>query len=181
MRARLAAAIGGATYLATLLVVPFIDRETDLLRAHPEDYATGVAGALVRLGYLAVALMALAIAASLVREGRWLSVIAAGLLAGGGVTSLVLAAAPQQVTGGLLLVGVLALALSPLFVSIGADGQLPPAVATLGVIATVGFVAFIVLAPRELAGIANRAWDVLLAVWGLSFALVTRAGSSPAR
>jgi hypothetical protein len=176
---RLAAAIGGATYLVTLLAVALIDRETDLLRTHPEDYATGVAGALVNVGYVAVALMALAIAASLVREGRWLSVIAAALLAGGGVTSLVLATAPQEVTGGPLLVGVLALALSPLLVSIGADGRLSPVAVALGVIVTLGFVAYILLSPRELAGIANRSWDALLAVWGVSFGLRSRPAMHP--
>lgn len=172
MLVRLVAGIAAAVYLATLLAVPFFDRETDVLRAYPEDYTTGLAGALVRLGYVAVALMALAIAASLVRERGWLERIAAVLLAAGVATSLVLTWAPQQVAGGVLLIGVLALALAPALVSIGRRGRLSPVVVTLGVIVTAGFIALIVLPPREFAGIANRSWDVLLAIWGLSFARI---------
>jgi hypothetical protein len=40
---------------------------------------------------------------------------------------------------------------------------------------TIGFVLLVILAPRDLAGIANRLWDVLLAVWGLAFAIAPRA------
>lgn len=171
---RRGAAIAGAVYLATLLAVPLIDPQTDLLRAHPEDYTTGLPGVLVRVGYGAVALMALAIAASVLRGSGWLERIAAGLLLVGAVTSGVLAAMPQEVTGGPLLVGVLALALAPLLVSIGAAPRLSPVVVALGVTVTIGFVVLIALAPRELAGIANRSWDVLLAAWGMSFAIAPR-------
>ena len=174
---RRAAAIAGAAYLGTLLVVPFIDRETDFLRAYPEDYATGVAGPLVRLGYVAIAFMALAIGASLGREGTWLERIAAVLLAAGSATSLVLAIAPQQLTGGPLLVGVFGLVFAPLLTSIGAGKRLSTIVVRLGVMATAGFVA-LMIAPHELAGITNRSWDVLLAVWGLSFALIPRKASA---
>jgi len=174
MRARRGAAIAGAVYLTTLLVVPLIARETDVLRAHPEHYTTGVPGVLVRVGYGAVAFMALAIAASVLRWSGWLGRIAAALLAVGGVTSVMLAAMPQEVTGGPLLFGVLALALAPVLVSISGAGRLPPGVIALGVMVTIGFVGLIVLAPRDLAGIANRSWDVLLAVWGLSFAIALR-------
>ena len=165
------AAVAGAIYLVTLLVVPLLARETDVLRAHPEHYTTGVPGVLVRVGYAAVSFMALAIAGHVLRWSGWLGRIAAGLLAMGAVMSAVLAAMPQEVTGGPLLVGVLALAVAPLIVSIGSAGRLPSGVVALGIIVTIGFVVLIMLAPRDLAGIANRSWDVLLAVWGLSFAI----------
>lgn len=174
MRARRGAAIAGAVYLTTLLVVPLFAPEVDILRAHPEHYTTGVPGVLVRVGYGAVAFMALAIAASVLRWSGRLGRIAAALLAMGGVMSVVLAAMPQEVTGGPLLFGVLALALAPLLVTIGGAGRLPLGVAALGVMVTIGFVGLIVLAPRDVAGIANRLWDVLLAVWGLSFAVALR-------
>ena len=144
MRARRSAAIAGAIYLTTLLVVPLIARETDVLRAHPEHYTAGVPGVLVRVGYGAVAFMALAIAAPVLRWSGWLARIAAALLAVGGMTSVVLAAMPQEVTGGPLLFGVLALALAPLLTSIGGAGRLPPGIVALGVMVTIGFVGLIV-------------------------------------
>lgn len=156
MRVGLVTGIASAVYLVTLLAVPLLDRETDVLRAYPEDYTTGLAGALVRIGYVAVALMALAIAASVVRERSWLERIAAVLLVAGGAASVVLAWAPQRVAGGMLLIGVLALAVAPILVSIGGRRRLSPIIVTLGIFVTAGFVALIVLAPRELAGIANR-------------------------
>ena len=153
MRARRVAAIAGAVYLATLVVVPLIDRETDVVRAHP---------------------VASAIAVVVFRGATRLQLIAAGLLVPAAVMSAVLAMVPQEVTRGPLLIGVLALALAPLLVSLGGVARLSPVVVRLGVIVTAGFVPLVVLAPHDVAGIANRAWDVLLASWGLLFAIAPR-------
>ncbi len=166
-----ALAIGGAgVYLATLLAAPLVDPELDLLRSYPEDYSPGPADPIVRLGYVSVVLMALAIAALNLRQPRWSRRVAAVLLVAGAAASATLVLAPQQVTGGPLLAGVLGLVIAPSVLSISARHELPRAVVTLGIVVTLGFLALTV-APRDVAGITNRAWDVLLALWALSFGL----------
>lgn len=163
---------GASVYLVTLLAAPLLDRSIDVLTAYPEDYAAGPAGPVVRLGYLAVALMAFAIAASL--DQRWVSRIAAAFLAAGSVASLALAVAPQRVTGGVLAAAVLCLVAAPLLVSLGTRRERSGALVAFGVIVTFAFVALAV-APDDIAGITNRAWDVMLGAWGLAFAVSAAA------
>lgn len=157
-------------YLATLVAAPLVDPHLDPLRSYPEDYSPGPADGIVRLGYVSVALMALAIAALTVRWAEWSRRVAAVLLVAGAVASATLAIAPQQVTGGPLLAGVVGLVLAPLVLSISARRELPRPVVALGILVAFGFLALAV-APREVAGLTNRAWDVLLALWGLAYAL----------
>lgn len=174
-RAFAVAAVAAAAYVLTLIVVPLIDRDVDVVRAYPEDYASGAGGALVRVGYLSVALMALALAAALLRAGRWPERIGGLLLAAGSGTALVLAAAPQQVSGGLLLAGVFGLVLAPGVVSVALRRRLPAVVVGLGLAVTLGF-ATLGVVPREVAGVANRAWDLLLGAWGFALALTSPSG-----
>lgn len=164
------AVAGGTVYLVTLVAAPLVDRAIDVQRAYPEDYAFGPAGVLVRLGYAAVALMVLAIAMLLAREGGAGRLVAAALLVAGATMSFVLAAAPQQVSGGVLLLGVLCLVAAPLVSSIAERRRLGRIAFALGVLVTVAFVALAV-APKDVAGLTNRAWDVLLALWGITFPL----------
>lgn len=157
-------------YLATLVAAPLIDPHLDPLRSYPEDYSPGPADWVVRLGYVSVALMALAIAVVSLRQGGWPPRIAAVLLVAGAIASATLAIAPQQVTGGPLLAGIAGLVIAPLAISMSARRELAWPVVMLGFLVTFGFVALAV-APRDVAGITNRGCDVLLALWGLAYAI----------
>jgi hypothetical protein len=167
------AAIASATYLVTLVVVPLLAPERDVLRSHPEHYADTTFGALVRVGYLAVAVMAWSVGViAWTARARWrLPVAALALL--GGAAAFVLALAPVEVTGGPLLVGILALALLPATASIASGGAHGSATRIFGIAVTLGFAAAVALAPREIAGLTNRVWDALLALWGVAFGLST--------
>ena len=179
-RARSVAAIAASLYVTTLVAVPLLDRDRDVLRSYPEDYADGPAGLLVRLGYVAVALMALAIAVAIARVRAWSLRLALGLLGSGSLAALFLAAAPQQVNGGFLLAGILGLALAPAAISIGTRDRQSPVFVTLGMITTLAF-ATIAIGPHEMAGAINRAWDVLFGLWGVTFAVISRRSREGAR
>jgi hypothetical protein len=152
-----------AWYVVTLVAAPFIDRSIDVLRAHPEDYVHGPAGALVIAGYWSVALMALLIAGTLV-AGDWRDRLASVLLLAGALTSISLAIAPAPVTGGPLLVGVLGLAIAPPLLALAhAHGPWIERALGIGVLAL--FLA-LVFAPGEVGGVVNRAFDIVLGAWG---------------
>lgn len=168
-------------YLATLLAAPFVDRGRDVLRSYPEDYSGGPADAIVRLGYVAVAVMSLAIAARVVRERGWSQKAAAAMLVAASAVSLTLAVVPRQITGGPSLVGVVVgFVLAPLALTLSGRRELARAAVVLGVAVAFGFVALAV-APRDVAGITNRGWDVLLALWGLAFSRGVPITSNRAR
>jgi hypothetical protein len=168
-------------YLATLLAAPLVDRGRDVLRAYPEDYSAGPADVIVRLGYLAVALMSLAIAALVALEGGWPRKAAAAMLVAAAAVSLTLAVVPRQITGGPALVGVmLGYFLAPILLTLTGRRALPRAALVLGAAVGFGLVALAV-APRDVAGITNRGWDVLLALWGLAFSRAAQITSSRAR
>jgi len=160
-------------YLVTLLVVPLAAPERDVLRSHPEHYVDTALGGLVRLGYFAltVTMSAVVVIVSRTRGARHYA--AAGLAAIAACTTLVLAIAPVEITGGPLLVGVLALALTPAAAGLATARLLPVGQRILGVVVTVSFVAF-AIAPSEIAGLINRAWDALLGLWAVAFGMAAR-------
>lgn len=166
---RRVASAAALLYLATLLAAPLIDRARDVLRAYPEDYSPGTADAIVRLGYVAATAMALAIAATVARGG-WARRAGAVMLVAAGAASLTLAVVPQQVTGGPILVGVLGFVLAPLVLSLSGRRELPRWCVALGVAVSLGFLS-LAMAPRDVAGITNRVWDVLLALWAVTYPL----------
>ena len=166
-------------YLLTLVAAPLVDPARDVLRSYPEDYSPGPADALVRAGYVSVAVMAAAIAWVAVRQGGLARTVAGTMLVAAAAVSATLAVAPQQVTGGPLLAGViLGLVIAPLVLSIAGRHDTPRAPVVMGIVVSVGFLS-LMAAPREVAGITNRVWDVLLALWGLAF--TTRPAAAPSR
>jgi len=175
-RTRLApqiAAIACAMCLVTLVVVPLAAPERDVLRSHPEHYVDTAMGALVRLGYLAVAVTMSAIV-TIVWRGRGPARYAAALLAAvAACTTLVLSVAPVEITGGPLLVGLFALVLTPAAASLASARVLPVGQRILGVVVTVSFIVF-AIESSEISGLINRAWDALLGVWGVAFAISAR-------
>lgn len=168
---RIAAAFG-TTYLLTLLLAPLVDPSLDLGRSYPEDYAFGPAGWLVRLGYVSGATAWLAIATSAL-SGNARARIGGVALAAGAAASLDLAVDPHQVTGGMVLAGVIVgLVIGPLVLtsSLAPGTPFRRPVTALAIATLVGFLALVV-SPRDAAGIVNRAWDVVLATWTIALAL----------
>jgi hypothetical protein len=70
--------------------------------------------------------------------------------------------------------------LAPMVISIGGRDRMPRMVVLLGALVSSAAVVAFAIAPSDLAGLANRAWDVLLGVWGVSIAL-RPAGALPRR
>ncbi len=171
--AHAAVAASSLVYLVTLIVVPLLAPQRDVLRSHPEHYADTAAGWLVRLGYVAVALAAWSVAATLLATPGRMRVVAALLALAGGALALQVAVALDEVTGGPLLLGVFALALTPAAASIARRGTLRSTVVVLGIGVTLAFV-MLAVAPKEAAGLVNRVWDGLLAIWILAFGLSDR-------
>jgi hypothetical protein len=165
--------LASAVYLVTLALVPALSPERDLLRSHPEDYSIGAAGPLVRLGYAAVAVAVWAIASIVSRGASRSGTVAAALALAGGLLGLTLAVAPQEVTGGPLLLGVFALALLPAAGSIARAATLPSPSRIYGFAVTVAFLA-IAFGPADAAGLINRIWDGLFGLWGIAFGLTDR-------
>lgn len=169
------ASIASAIYLLTLIVVPLAAPERDVFTAHPEHYADTTLGALVRIGYLAVTATLGAVVAIVSRmHGRWRFVAATFALAAA-IATADLAIAPAEVTGGPLLVGVIALALTPGTAGVAIGSALPVPARVFGLAVTVAFIA-IAIGPKDVAGLTNRLWDVLLATWGIVLGLTFERG-----
>ena len=165
--------VASAIYLVTLVVVPLAAPERDVLRSHPEHYADTALGPLVRLGYIALAAALCGIIAiAWSTRSRWRYATCSLALAGA-LTTIVLALAPIEVTGGPLLIGIVALALTPAAATMASAPTRPSGVRALGFIASIGFLA-IALGPRDVAGLTNRIWDALLASWGVAFGWISR-------
>lgn len=160
-------------YISTLIAVPILDRELDVLRTFPEHYDAGPAGLLVRVGYAAVALMTTGIVVVALREGDLLERFGAVLLAAAVPTTALLVIAPQEVSGGWLLAGVFCLAVAPAIIAFAGRHRSPRWTIAAGAIVPVGFVLF-ALAPETIEGLANRVWDVLLGLWGFAYSFSGR-------
>ena len=171
--------LASGVYLVTLALAPVLAPERDVLRSHPEDYGAGAAGLLVRLGYAAVAVAAWSIASIVWPGAKTSGRVAAVLALAAGLLGFALAAAPQEVTGGPLLLGVFALALLPAAASIAHAATLPSPLRGYGFAVTVAFLA-IVFGPSDAGGLINRVWDGLVALWGIAFGLADRRAEGAA-
>jgi hypothetical protein len=89
------------------------------------------------------------------------------MLIAGAFIAFRMALVPAPITGGLLLVGVFALAFAPLVLARTHNNRY---VLWLGIAVAVCFAA-LVLAPQGFGGIANRIFDVALGCWGVAFGL----------
>lgn len=167
----LVAALGSACYLATLVLVPLVDRARDAMRSYPEDYTDGPAGSLLALGYLLGGISDLALGLAVLARGSRVSRAGALGLIAGGVLSLALVPGPFMVTGGILAVFAVALFAAPLVVSVGYRGSGRRWFVALGAVVALGLV-LMGGAPAATRGLANRLVDAALGAWTLGFALL---------
>lgn len=174
---RLVAIGGAAVYVLVLVVLPFLEPQLDVRTAHPEDYANGAYGILVNLSYGALSLALFAIAATL-WPGRSWRAVGPLLFVPPAILCAELAVAPIAVarSGTVVFVGVLGLAVGPLFNSIALRdrfGRAHGLVIVLGAAVLAGFIG-LASAPGSVGGAVNRVFDVLAGLWVVTAALIRR-------
>lgn len=164
------AAVGAATYVAVLLVLPFLEPDFDVLRAHPEDYASGAIGLAVNVSYAALAVALVAFVMSVLPVKRWTIAVAA-LFLPPAVLCAALAVDPIGVAGGnpVWLLPVFCLALAPLIATLLLHDSLRRRRGALLAIAAAGLLTFagVLTMPDAIGGIVNRAFDVSVGLWVL--------------
>ena len=167
------AAGGAALYVATLVVVPLLNLDRDVLRLHPEDLYDANGGFLVIAGWLVFA-VALAATAYLAWRRRGIAMrIAALCFVVAALVSVANAIDPTLgIRGSPIELGIFGLAIGPLVASFASR---PVALRVLAVAAALAF-AGIVFETAPVGGMVNRVFDALAGIWCVAFAVEARAG-----
>lgn len=170
-------AAGAALYLAVIVSLPLLDRTFDVLRAHPEDYASGRYGLAVNFSYLALATGLVASMPLMARFGRP-AIVVEMLVLPAAILCLALAVDPIGVAQGaqLSLLPIVGLAVAPLIASFSFNdrfGRWRRALTGLAVAVLITFLG-LVLAPDSVTGIINRAFDSMVGIWLIVFAFAAR-------
>jgi hypothetical protein len=172
--------LGGAfVWCLALLLGPALRPDLDPLTTHPETYALGPWGLLMRLGYVGVA-MAGGAAAYLARPSR----VSAVLLAAFAIAALLIGLLPP--TGEMDLADEVFpyLQFAPLaFLVAIAWSSWRTRHRALIVLAALVWLLFLPLAVGEPpgGGIVNRAADLAMGAWLATFAVATHGSGSPSR
>ena len=168
------AAVGAAIYVLILVALPFLEPSFDVLRSHPEDYASGPVGLAVNASYVALAVALVSFAGSVLPVRGWAIAVPALFLPAAALC-VTLAVDPIGVAGGnaLWLLPIFGLALAPMIGSLSlrdTAGRWRLALIGIAIVVLLTF-GGVLTVPDAISGIVNRAFDVSVGSWILVAAL----------
>lgn len=169
--------IAAIFYTATLVIVPLLNRDLNVMATHPEDYASGAFGVLVNASYAAFA-VALATLAAALYPGRRMAALWPALLIVPALLCGALAFSPAAVarSGAWVSLAVAVLAVAPIAISLAMTRRLGARRRWAIALAAGVAVAFLCLAasPTAVSGLVNSVFDVMAGSWVAFVALASR-------